>query len=76
MVEFPESFNMAEPAPPLSMDISRPSRDRAPKIGSPTTSSSDVTSNSGDTKRALFVSDDSAPGLSQRLNMEGILKSL
>jgi hypothetical protein len=33
-------------------------------------------SSSNDSKQAIFISEDASPGISQRLNIEGILKSL
>jgi hypothetical protein len=72
-VDFPETFNLAEAVPLMAMPTVRPSKDLLPK--SPATSSSGITSNSGD-KRGVFLNDESTPGLAQRLNIEGILKSL
>jgi hypothetical protein len=75
--EYPEVFNMAaESSVPPEFATQRATKELA-KLGSPSTSSSDVTSsNNSDSKQAIFVSEESSSGISQRLNIEGILKSL
>lgn len=73
--EFSEVFTMtAEPTVAPPFETQRATKE-LPKFGSPGASSS-IVSSSNDSKQAIFISEDASPGISQRLNIEGILKSL
>jgi len=76
MSEFPEAFNLAADTPVAPPYENQKASKSILKPASPSTSSSDVASNSSDSRQAVFISEDPTPGLSQRLNIEGILKSL